>query len=730
MTEIRVSPAGHNLEIESGVTIVSDTTGGRVRNISTGSAITLNGGVESNVAGRAVTIQGAPLTIIGTLEATTGGKIIADFVTPGQIAAAATVSASGTDSEIELQGFVTNDAAISITDGTLDIGNNTAEGWANNGSITLNNGNIELGGMFATADIGTLSGTGTALIDGLLDNTGQALDTATILSGDVSFGGNGTLLGGSLVTTPAAVASSFTFDGVTLGTDLSINNAAALNVLNGLTLSNGNIELESLGSFTILSFNGPSGSTSTLGGTGEVRFAGTTTSSSVSEIRNSGAGHNLLIDTGVTVRSVSTGGRLRTIGGTATIEYNGTVISDIANRTITLQSANAVMFGGTATATNGGAFIADFGTGSQVTSAATLSANNGEIGLLGPFTQAGTISVTDGTLDIGNNNTEAWNNTGSITLTNGTIELGGLIVPADAGTIAGTGTMLIDGDINNSGQTFDAGTLFGGTITLGGNGALIGGTLATTPVAVVSAFEFDQGVDLAVDLTIANNGRLDVRGGLTLNNSDISIESDGSFSYVNFAGSSGEAVTFGGNGEVRFAGTTTSSTVSEIRATGSIDLTIDAGITIRTDTTGGRVRSASGSNDITIAGSVISDVAGRSVTLSSPALVVEGTIDTTVGATTALGTVTIDPGAVLNAQIGGLGQSLLGRYTTTNATLAGTFNVTLANGFAPTLGQSFTLLTYSSNSGTFDTLNVPGLGGGLSLTEAYNAGDLTFTVTN
>jgi autotransporter-associated beta strand protein len=53
------------------------------------------------------------------------------------------------------------------------------------------------------------------------------------------------------------------------------------------------------------------------------------------------------------------------------------------------------------------------------------------------------------------------------------------------------------------------------------------------------------------------------------------------------------------------------------------------------------------------------------------------------------------------------------------ATLAGTLTVT-TNGFTPVAGNSFTVLTASAVSGTFDTTNVPPLGGSLSWTVTYN----------
>lgn len=731
VSEIRAASTNNALVIDSGIRVISDTTGGRIRALSNSTTVTLNGAIESSVAGRTISIAGAALNVSGTLMATNGAKITADFTTAGVIDAAAIINATGANSEIELLGFITNNADINITDGILDIGNNTNEEWVNNGSINLNNATAELGGTFTTADIGTVTGTGTVLIDGLLDNTGENLDVSTLFGGIVNFGGTGTLLGGSLITTPVTVVSGFVLDGLTLATDLNLDSGATVTVNNGLTLNNGNVIINSVGNFTALSFAGGNGETSTFGGTGEVRFNGTTPSSAVSELRTTGTGHTLLVDSGITVRSVTTGGRIRTTGSNAAIVFNGNIVSDVDNRSITLTAGNTLTIGGTFSATNGATIMADFPAGSSITSSANLSADGGEIGLVGLFSNAGTIDIANGTLDIGNNNAEAWSNTGTITLTNSTIELGGLIVLADIGTIGGTGTMLVDGNIENTGQSLDLGTIFSGAITLGNNGAIDGGTLINTPVTVASVFNFNEGVTLDVDLSMSDGSRLNIGGGLTLNNVDISMESDGNFTFMDFKGSTGEAVSLAGTGEILFAGTTTSSNVTEVRGSDSVNFTIDSGITLRTVTTGGRIRSVSGNSPITLNGNVVSDVAGRSVTLTSPTLLIQGTLDTRIGALTALGNVTLGSSAVLNAEIGGTTTATIGRYSGSATTLAGTLNATLGNGYTPLLAETYPLFTFASNSsGTFDTVNVPTLGGGLSLTPVYNATDFSLEVTN
>lgn len=63
------------------------------------------------------------------------------------------------------------------------------------------------------------------------------------------------------------------------------------------------------------------------------------------------------------------------------------------------------------------------------------------------------------------------------------------------------------------------------------------------------------------------------------------------------------------------------------------------------------------------------------------------------------------------------------------ATLAGTLSVELTGGFAPALGNSFSLLTASSGvSGTFSTTNLPALGAGLAWDLDYSSNAVSLSV--
>lgn len=61
-------------------------------------------------------------------------------------------------------------------------------------------------------------------------------------------------------------------------------------------------------------------------------------------------------------------------------------------------------------------------------------------------------------------------------------------------------------------------------------------------------------------------------------------------------------------------------------------------------------------------------------------------------------------------------------------TLGGTLEVSLYNGFTPELGQSFTILTYGSQTGEFTTKNLPILPIGIGWEIAYGDTGVTLTV--
>jgi hypothetical protein len=126
--------------------------------------------------------------------------------------------------------------------------------------------------------------------------------------------------------------------------------------------------------------------------------------------------------------------------------------------------------------------------------------------------------------------------------------------------------------------------------------------------------------------------------------------------------------------------------------------------------------------------------------------VLTGASFTTAGAFTNSGSLNLGAPATLNVT-GNFAQTTAGTITdkidgrpatgnfgrivaTGTATLGGTLSIIVPSSFTPTVGDVYTIVSSSSDSGTFGTLNGLSLPGGLSLTPGYNANSFTLTVSS
>ena len=97
---------------------------------------------------------------------------------------------------------------------------------------------------------------------------------------------------------------------------------------------------------------------------------------------------------------------------------------------------------------------------------------------------------------------------------------------------------------------------------------------------------------------------------------------------------------------------------------------------------------------------------------------------TGVGTLTVVGTYMQSPAGTLSIELAGPGDHDL-LAATQPATLDGTLQVTLQGGFTPSVGDSFTVLTASSVTGSFATENLPG---GVNWSVSYGADEVVLTV--
>jgi hypothetical protein len=79
--------------------------------------------------------------------------------------------------------------------------------------------------------------------------------------------------------------------------------------------------------------------------------------------------------------------------------------------------------------------------------------------------------------------------------------------------------------------------------------------------------------------------------------------------------------------------------------------------------------------------------------------------------------------------IGGLGNVNHGRLTATEAAqLAGALTINLVDAYEPNIGDTFTVVTGASVSGTFGALNGIDIGNGKQFNVVYNAANVTLEV--
>ena len=91
--------------------------------------------------------------------------------------------------------------------------------------------------------------------------------------------------------------------------------------------------------------------------------------------------------------------------------------------------------------------------------------------------------------------------------------------------------------------------------------------------------------------------------------------------------------------------------------------------------------------------------------------------------------VTQSQSGIVDIEIGGLAAgTAYDRLAVTNVTLDGTLNLTLNGGFVPSLGDVFDVMTWTSHTGTFPTINGTSIGGGKKFQPTYATDKLTLTV--
>ncbi len=443
------------------------------------------------------------------LDGTSSGNIVSGVFSDGS--SVGPVNKTNTSTWI-LSGANTNTGAITVTAGTLQIGNagttgslSTTSTIANNATLTFNRTNTITQG---TDFVSVISGSGaliqngsggTLVLNGSNTYTGATTVSAGTLKLGATGGGTNTPLGTTGAGTSVTAGATLDLAGYALGT------AEAL-TLNGTGISSGGALMNS-GAATTYSGLVTLGSTgvSILGGTGTIAL------SNVGTITGSGYALTLGGAQGGSITSI-----IGTVAGTVTKQDAGiwTLSGSNTYTGLTTISAGTLKLGATGDATN--TPLGTTGSGTSVTSGAALDLAGYALGAAEALTLNGTGVSSGGALT--NSSGTAATYTGAIVLgsassivsSSGDINLitGGItgafgltlsgtntastvtsVIGIGAGTLtkSGTGTWTLSGINTYTGATaVNAGTLAAGVVSVANTSGAFGNNSAVTMANVAS----------------------------------------------------------------------------------------------------------------------------------------------------------------------------------------------------------------------------------------------------
>jgi hypothetical protein len=644
------------------------------------------------------------ITITGTLFNDTGDSF--------------TIGANNDTTDTASVGLLSNTGTVTVDKGaTLKL--TTAGADTSSGAIAVNGGTLSV-------QAGTLTNSGTLDEEtgGKLTASGSLVNSGTITTNNANAGGaaNSITVTGTLTNkatgTVTIGANNDTADTASVGL---LSNAGTVTVDKGAALK-----------LTATGADSNTGSISLDGGTMSVATGGAFTNSSTIDAENGG---KLTVTGGFTnAGTLSTNGA--NLGGTAnTITITGKLTNN-AGATVTIGANNDTSDKATlGTLGNSGTVNVD--TGASLT-----------LSTAGTDTNAGTIAVS-GTLDIKAATTLS--GAGSLTLTNGAITgVGTGITLSNASTIQGSGTISNLGITNGTtgiisanqgspliilptaaglnnkgtlgvgaGDTMQIGTSAGGALTNFSGTTLTGGTYnvagtlqfgasgttIATNAAKITMSGAGQMLDFGNHNILAGFNNNAAAGSFTLAAGASLSTTGGTFTNSGlFTVSTGTTFTVGGStfnfnqaaGTATVNGTLTSSTLGTL------------------DVTGGSLFGSGTVGDNVVDGSVLSP--GSSVAATGKLTVADTYTQQSAGALD----IALD-GATAGTKYDQLS-------VTKGATLGGTLNISLGTGFTPTVGETFTILTASTVSDTFATVNGLAINGSEHFTITYNAGSVVLKV--
>ncbi|MGO9919871.1 MAG: beta strand repeat-containing protein, partial [Isosphaeraceae bacterium] len=419
-------------------------------------------------------------------------------------------------------------------------------------------------------------------------------------------------------------------------------------------------------------------------------------------IRNVGYGGSITVTNDGTLEK--TGG-----SGTTTIGFPfddaGAVTVDSGLVSLTGGGASAAPFSVTAgvLSLDGGTFTLQ--SGAAESGAGALQVNGGEL-TLATDVDVANLTLASGTLD----------GTGSIT-TSGLFDwtggvLGGAVTEAGPMTISGDSTVYLSGTLTVAGTLDWADST---TIASYSDSAAL--TVAAGGVLDAQGDAAIEGVGYGGSITVTNDGILEKTGGS--GTTTIAFPFDDAGAVEETSGTLDIASTSNLSGGTLTGGTWIAGTNSTLNLNSTIS-TLAANVTL--EGSGATVSGLSGLSQIPFGGKLA--LQGGASFSTTGNLDNAGTIDLAAGTIGVNGTYTQETTGTYDVGVSGTSAgSQYGQLNVTGqAAVSGTLSVSLTNGYMPTLGDSFSILTFGSKTGDFSAELGLSIGGGEAFTPTYEPG--------